>query len=82
MRQKLPSKQPASQPTSNPWNSLTTRELDIVLALCAGFTKYKELAKHLKVTEKTVGNHMTSILRKLRCKDKADVILKAMKEGL
>jgi len=81
MRQKLPSK-PASRTTSNPWERLTPREMDIVIALCAKHTRNSELATHLGIAENTIGIHLTNIYRKLECRNKAEIVLKALREGL
>lgn len=57
--------------------SLTTRERD-VLRLVAGGYSNKHIAQMLCLSEGTVKNHMTDILRKLEARDRTHAVLKAM----
>lgn len=57
--------------------SLSVREQD-VLRLVAGGYSNKHIAQMLNISEGTVKNHMTDILRKLDARDRTHAVLKAM----
>jgi DNA-binding NarL/FixJ family response regulator len=59
---------------------LTVRELQVLDCVAQGMSN-KEIAEALFITEQTVKNHMTSILRKLGAQDRVDVILAAVRQG-
>jgi len=42
----------------------------------------QEIAKHLTISERTVGNHIGSILRKLHLANRTQAALYALKRGL
>ncbi|MDW8058553.1 MAG: response regulator transcription factor [Thermomicrobium sp.] len=70
-----------SEPAAdNPETSLTVRELQVLDCVAQGMSN-KEIADALFITEQTVKNHMTSILRKLGAQDRVDVILAAVRNG-
>lgn len=56
---------------------LTPREL-AVLRLVAGGYSNKEVARALQISDGTVKNHMTDILRKLAARDRTHAVLKAI----
>jgi DNA-binding NarL/FixJ family response regulator len=60
--------------------ALTVRELQVLDCVAQGMSN-KEIADALFITEQTVKNHMTSILRKLGAQDRVDVILAAVRNG-
>ncbi len=60
--------------------ALTVRELQVLDCVAQGMSN-KEIAETLFITEQTVKNHMTSILRKLGAQDRVDVILAAVRNG-
>ncbi len=63
-----------------PEMSLTVRELQVLDCVAQGMSN-KEIADALFITEQTVKNHMTSILRKLGAQDRVDAILTAVRHG-
>lgn len=56
---------------------LTPRELDLVALLLDGVTTNRELAERMVVTDNTVHFHMASVLRKLGCSDRTQVVIRA-----
>jgi two-component system response regulator DegU len=60
---------------------LTQRELEIINYIACGQTN-KEIAEKLFISEKTVKNHVSSILRKMGLDDRTQVAIYAYKRGL
>ena len=60
---------------------LSTRELEVLRALCEGLSN-KEIAGKLGLTEGTVKNHMTQVLSKLGALDRTQAALRAHALGL
>ncbi|MGI9149099.1 MAG: response regulator [Chloroflexota bacterium] len=60
---------------------LTSREVT-VLRLMAEGRRHKEIARDLSISERTVGNHISSIYNKLGIFDRAQAILYAVKKGI
>jgi DNA-binding NarL/FixJ family response regulator len=59
---------------------LSAREIEVLDCVAQGFSN-KEIADELFVTEQTVKNHMTSVLRKLDVNDRVQAVLYAVKNG-
>ena len=59
---------------------LSTRELAVLDCVAQGLSN-KEIADELYVSEQTVKNHMTSVLRKLNATDRVGAILYAVRQG-
>ena len=59
---------------------LSTRELAVLDCVAQGLSN-KEIADELFVSEQTVKNHMTSVLRKLNAPDRVGAILHAVRQG-
>ncbi len=59
---------------------LTVRELEVLDCVAQGMSN-KEIADALFITEQTVKNHMTSVLRKLQAEDRVQAILTAVRRG-
>jgi len=59
---------------------LSTRELAVLDCVAQGFSN-REIADELFVSEQTVKNHMTSVLRKLNATDRVGAILHAVRQG-
>jgi two-component system response regulator DegU len=60
---------------------LTQRELEIINYIACGRTN-KEIAEELFISEKTVKNHVSSILRKMALDDRTQVAIYAYKKGM
>jgi DNA-binding NarL/FixJ family response regulator len=61
--------------------ALTARELEILDLLARGRT-YRQIARDLVVTEKTIRNHAGSIFAKLQVPGRAEAIVRAREAGL
>jgi len=59
---------------------LSAREIEVLDCVAQGLSN-KEIADELFVTEQTVKNHMTSVLRKLDVNDRVQAVLYAVKNG-
>lgn len=57
---------------------LTERELEVLQQIARGGTN-KDIAARLFISEKTVKNHITNILRKLEVNDRTEAVVWAMK---
>jgi DNA-binding NarL/FixJ family response regulator len=60
---------------------LTERELDVLRLVVAGL-RNKEIAARLGISENTVKFHLRNILDKLHAQNRAEVVARAMREGL
>ena len=60
---------------------LTAREIEVLSGVASGQTS-KEIAYHLRITERTVKAHLTSIYNKLGVDSRAAAVSEAMKKGL
>lgn len=61
--------------------SLTERELEVLRLMAGGYSN-REIARGLFVAERTVKNHVSSILAKLYVRDRIRAVLKALGMGL
>lgn len=61
--------------------SLTSRELEILQYIVEGLSN-KEIANVLFISEKTVKNHITSLLRKLEVEDRTQAAVFAVSQGM
>jgi DNA-binding NarL/FixJ family response regulator len=68
------------QDTGEKWESLTERERQILMLVAKGKTD-KEVAQELQIKVKTVGNHISNILRKLNIASRTEAALWAVREG-
>jgi DNA-binding NarL/FixJ family response regulator len=59
---------------------LSVREIEVLDCVAQGLSN-KEIAETLFITEQTVKNHMTSVLRKLSVDDRVQAVLCAVKNG-
>ena len=66
---------------AEPFPELTARERDVLAALAAGAST-SQVAGRLGLTDKTVRNHVSSILTKLEVPDRTQAVLKARAAGL
>jgi two-component system, NarL family, response regulator DegU len=62
---------------NRPLALLTEREWEVLELLTKGY-KNREIARELYLTEETVKNHVTSILRKLNVNDRTNAVIKAI----
>ncbi|MGH9172826.1 MAG: response regulator [Vicinamibacterales bacterium] len=69
---------PASRPQSS--MILSVREVEVLDCVTQGLSN-REVADALYITEQTVKNHMTSVLRKLNVEDRVQAVLFAVKNG-
>lgn len=60
---------------------LTQREIEIVYYIARGESN-KEIAEKLFISEKTVKNHVSSILRKMELEDRTQVAVYAYRKGM
>jgi two-component system, NarL family, response regulator LiaR len=63
------------------YDGLTARELEILKLLAAGIAN-KQIAFRLKISEKTVRNHVSNMYEKLNIADRAQAALYAVRKGL
>ena len=59
---------------------LSDREMEILQCITRGLSN-KEVARELRISEQTVKNHMTSILRKLAVNDRTQAAITALRRG-
>ena len=57
---------------------LTTREKEVFTLLVSGLST-KEIASSLKVSEKTVRNHISNVMQKLGVKGRANAVIELLK---
>jgi DNA-binding NarL/FixJ family response regulator len=62
-------------------HDLTPREVEILTLIARGY-RNTELAERLFISERTVGNHISNIFRKLHVNDRAQAIIRARDAGL
>lgn len=62
------------------WSRLSPREMEI-LELVAQGSSNKEIAFVLNISQQTVKNHMTAILRKLQVEDRTQAAITALRNG-
>lgn len=61
--------------------NLTRRELEVLQCIVDGMSN-KECAEHLFISEKTVKNHVTNLLRKLDVADRTQAAVYAVQHGI
>lgn len=64
-----------------PENALTQREQEVLGLIAEGMIN-KEIAHKLFISEKTVKNHVSNLLRKLNVSDRTQAVIYAFKNGL
>jgi DNA-binding NarL/FixJ family response regulator len=65
---------------ANSNSPLSTREVEILSFIARGNSN-KEIAKTLKISDQTVKNHITSILKKLSVNDRTAAVVHALRHG-
>ena len=63
------------------FKELTERELMVIRLVTKGCSNF-EIAQELYISEKTVKTHMSNILNKLNVKDRTQLAIFALKNGL
>ncbi len=63
------------------YDGLTNREVEILKLLANGMAN-KQIAYHLKISEKTVRNHVSNTYAKLGIYDRSQAVLYAVRKGL
>jgi DNA-binding NarL/FixJ family response regulator len=63
------------------YDGLTAREVEILKMLATGMAN-KQIAYKLKISEKTVRNHVSNMYEKLGIYDRAQAVLYAVRKGL
>lgn len=79
--QQQQSKTPSVPLVNNEVSRLTRRELEVLQCIVDGMSN-KECAQHLFISEKTVKNHVTNLLRKLDVADRTQAAVYAVQHGL
>jgi DNA-binding NarL/FixJ family response regulator len=69
-----------AEPAGGP-DRLTDREMDVLRLVVAGL-RNKEIAAQLGISENTAKFHLRNILDKLHAQSRAEVVARAMREGL
>lgn len=70
-----------SEENSEAEENLSTRELEILLAVCQGLSN-QEIADQLFISKRTVDKHRANILEKTGCKNTASLVVYAIKHSL
>ena len=67
-------------PTSGGLGPLSSRDIETLTLVAQGYTN-KEIAHRLWVSEQTVKNRVTTILRKIQARDRAQAAVLALQQG-
>lgn len=73
--------EPAENPGVPTWDTLTTREQQVLKLVAEGY-KSREIAEYLSLSEKTVEKHRSNMMRKLDLHGVSSVTAYAIKNGL
>ncbi|HMT19938.1 MAG TPA: response regulator transcription factor [Promineifilum sp.] len=71
---------PADEQTTEIYTPLSPREMEILEMVTRGASN-KEIASQLRISQQTVKNHMTAILRKLHVDDRTQAAVYALRHG-
>ncbi|MCF8008870.1 MAG: response regulator transcription factor [Halanaerobiales bacterium] len=63
------------------YNNLTDRELDVINLISKGMSN-KKIAEQLMISERTVKNHVSSILQKLSVDHRTQALIECIKKGI
>ncbi|MCF8000442.1 MAG: response regulator transcription factor [Halanaerobiales bacterium] len=63
------------------FHNLTKREMDVMELISQGFTN-RAISEELVISERTVKNHVSSILKKLSVNDRTQALIKCLKKGI
>jgi DNA-binding NarL/FixJ family response regulator len=70
-----------SGPTRAYYDNLTPREIEILTLLASGLAN-KQIAHKIKISDKTVRNHISNIYEKVKVVDRSQAVLYAVRKGL
>jgi two-component system, NarL family, response regulator LiaR len=70
-----------SGPTRAYYDNLTPREIEILTLLALGLAN-KQIAHRIKISDKTVRNHISNIYEKVKVVDRSQAVLYAVRKGL
>ncbi|MFN8527257.1 MAG: response regulator transcription factor [Anaerolineae bacterium] len=71
---------PYAAETAEAYGNLSPREMEILKCVTNGLSN-KEIARRLRISQQTVKNHMTSILKKLNVQDRTQAAVMALSRG-
>ncbi len=71
---------PSAEARSHRGSGLSPREVEVLQMVAEGYSN-KEIASHFGLTEHTVKNHLTGIMRKLGARDRAHAVVLALRQG-
>ncbi|MFE7271476.1 response regulator [Streptomyces sp. NPDC057623] len=71
----------AAVPGQQAFPQLTPRELEILDLIARGLD-YRQIARRLTISDKTVRNHVTNVFAKLHVTDRAQAVIRARNAGL
>jgi DNA-binding CsgD family transcriptional regulator len=71
---------PPAEARSHRGSNLSPREVEVLQMVAEGYSN-KEIAGHFALTEHTVKNHLTGIMRKLGARDRAHAVVLALRQG-
>jgi DNA-binding NarL/FixJ family response regulator len=71
---------PAGEPTLDMFTPLSPREMEILVFITRGSSN-KEIAHTLHISQQTVKNHISSVLRKLGVEDRTQAAVLALRRG-
>lgn len=80
MVSRLSSAAPMGSQPEDVYPPLTWREMEVLQRLAEGSSN-KEIARKLEISEQTVKNHVSSVLRKLRVADRTQAAMHAVRQG-
>jgi|SRR6056297_131656 len=63
------------------FQNLTDREMDVMKLISKGMSN-KKISAELLITERTVKNHVSSILKKMSVNDRTQALIKSLKMGI
>jgi two-component system, NarL family, response regulator LiaR len=70
-----------SGPTRAYYDNLTAREIEVLTLLASGLAN-KQIAHKIKISDKTVRNHISNIYEKVKVVDRSQAVLYAVRKGL
>lgn len=68
------------KPTPDPTSPLSSREMEILDSIAQGNSN-KQIGQALHISDQTVKNHVTSILKKVSAADRTSAVVHALKHG-